>query len=112
MSEARVTMDDVTWDTDGCALHEGTGFTGELLDVADDGFVISSYGYRFGFPHGPYREWFAGGQVAKEGTMRDGLAIGLHREWHPNGRLASEIEFDDHGRELARRRWDEHGDPA
>jgi antitoxin component YwqK of YwqJK toxin-antitoxin module len=41
--------------------------------------------------------------------MKFGLLNGVNRKWHPNGQLALETEFDDQGRELYRREWDDKG---
>jgi antitoxin component YwqK of YwqJK toxin-antitoxin module len=45
--------------------------------------------------HGPFREFYANGQVATEGEFEDGLQQGLWRDYHENGQVAAEGYFVD-----------------
>ena len=45
--------------------------------------------------HGPFREFYANGQVASEGEYADGLEQGLWRDYHENGQVAAEGHFVD-----------------
>lgn len=104
----RVTIED-TEDDDGCLLHEGKPHTGEVVEIGRDGVLISRYNYHAGVQDGPYFEWYGPDRPFKQGTMKFGLPNGVNRKWHPNGQLALETEFDDQGREIYRREWDDKG---
>lgn len=104
----RVNIEDTEDDYNG-VLHEGTPFTGEVVEIGADGNMISLYTYYAGVQDGPYFEWYGPTRPFKAGTMKFGLLNGVNRKWHPNGQLALEIEFDDHGRELHRSEWDHEG---
>ena len=95
---------DVDWDTDDCALYDGMQFTGELVESAGDGNLASLYAYRSGFPHGPHRRPPAQGR-----HVAGRLAGRRPPRVAPQRAARVEVEFDDHGRQLRSRRWDEQG---
>ncbi|GAA2677952.1 MULTISPECIES: hypothetical protein [Actinosynnema] len=96
-------------DEDGeFVLHGGEPYTGEVVELREDGSVITLYTCTSGYYDGPYRETYPDGGPYKEGVMRMGLSVGLHRRWHPSGRLAREDLFDERGH-VARREWDVDG---
>ncbi|MCP2169354.1 toxin-antitoxin system YwqK family antitoxin [Goodfellowiella coeruleoviolacea] len=105
----RVHEDDTERDIDDCVLYQGKPFTGEAIDTAEDGSLVSVYSYFMGFPDGPYQEWYTPEQLHKQGQMRDGRPVGIHREWHPNGQLAVEMEFNEHSNLLRQKKWDNQG---
>jgi antitoxin component YwqK of YwqJK toxin-antitoxin module len=104
----RVNIEDTEDDYNG-VLYEGVPYTGEVVEIGREGNLISLYNYYAGVQDGPYSEWYGPDRPFKQGTMRFGLLIGVNRKWHPNGQLALETEFDDQGRELYRREWDDKG---
>lgn len=107
-AEIRVRIEDTEDSREG-VLYEGKPFTGEVAEIGGDGNLISLYTYYAGVQDGPYREWYRPGRLFKEGTMKFGLLNGVNRKWHPNGQFALETEFNDQGRELYRREWDDKG---
>jgi antitoxin component YwqK of YwqJK toxin-antitoxin module len=110
MKRIHVYLDDNELDDSLRLVHDGEPFTGELVNGYGD-TLLSLETYRDGFRDGPTREWHEDGTLKAEGTNRHGVAVGTFRRWHPNGRLAVEKQFDDAGRLLGERRWDEDGGP-
>jgi antitoxin component YwqK of YwqJK toxin-antitoxin module len=105
-----INVDQTDHDVDGTLLHDGTPYTGEVIETAPNGRVISLITYFQGFEDGPTREWYPDGTRRIEGQSRFGIgAVGVWREWHPNGLPAAENGFDDRGRQLYVRRWDPSG---
>ncbi|MCG8922198.1 toxin-antitoxin system YwqK family antitoxin [Lentzea sp. CC55] len=104
----RVNIEDTDEDYNGL-LHEGVPYTGEVVEIGREGNLISSYHYYSGVADGPYSEWYGRDRPYKQGTIKFGLLVGVNRQWHPNGQLAVETEYDDMGRQLYRREWDENG---
>jgi antitoxin component YwqK of YwqJK toxin-antitoxin module len=105
-----VNVEETDRDTDGCLLYGGAPYTGEVVETAPDGRVISQTSYFQGFEDGPAREWHPNGAMRLEGQSRYGVgAVGVWREWYPDGRPAAEQGFDDDGRQLYVRRWDASG---
>lgn len=102
----RVNIEDTEDDYNG-VLYEGVPYTGEVVEIGRESKLISLCNYYAGVQDGPYSEWYGPDRPFKQGTMRFGLLIGVNRKWHPNGQLALETEFDDQGRELYRREWDD-----
>ncbi|ANZ38704.1 hypothetical protein BBK82_24190 [Lentzea guizhouensis] len=107
-SELRVRVEDTEDRAEG-VFHQGTPFTGEVVEVGEDGNLLSLYTYYAGTQDGPYAEWYSPDRPFRTGTMRFGLLIGVHRQWHPNGQVALETEFDAQSRQLYRREWDDQG---
>ena len=104
----RVNIEDTEDDYNG-VLYEGVPYTGEVVEIGRESKLISLCNSYAGVQDGPYSEWYGPDRPFKQGTMRFGLLIGVNRKWHPNGQLALETEFDDQGRELYRREWDDKG---
>ncbi len=98
-----------TEDSVNGVLHKGKPFTGEVVEIAENGDLISLHTYYAGVQDGPYAEWYAPDRPFKTGTMDFGMLTGVHRQWHPNGQLALETEFVQ-GRQLYRRQWDDRGE--
>ncbi len=48
-----------------------------------------------GTRHGPYRRWYADGQIASEGEFAYDLRHGMWLEFHPNGVIREEGEYSD-----------------
>lgn len=93
----------------GPAEHQGVPFTGTAFEVDDHGTIIAEVDYKDGIEDGPSREWYADGSLRAEGTNRNGIPVGEYREWHPGGLLAEETRFNDEGKHIYVRRWDEEG---
>jgi antitoxin component YwqK of YwqJK toxin-antitoxin module len=90
-------------------LYEGEPFTGEVVETAPNGRIVALTSYSNGMEDGPATQWYADGQLRAKGVVSSGRAVGLHRRWHRNGQLAAEQRYDDNGRELSVRTWDEAG---
>ena len=105
----RVDYDDVVFEDDLRVTHEGKAFTGEVVEHAPNGTVITLTTYFEGFEDGPTAEWYPTGEPRSEGLVRAGTAVGVHQAWHRNGTIAAYDEFDDRGKLRLRRRWDEAG---
>lgn len=61
-----------------------------------------SVGFREGKPHGPFREFGAGGRLRQEGVFDHGLRTGTWTSWHPTGNIRSRRIYSDgvlHGRQ-------------
>ncbi|WP_280494994.1 toxin-antitoxin system YwqK family antitoxin, partial [Nocardia farcinica] len=110
MKRIDLAVDAVSYADDQRLEHDGEPFTGEVVEQVG-GQLVSQQFYVDGIAHGPEREWWADGGRKAEGEMRHGMPVGVHRFWHRNGQLAEEREFDDAGRMIRRRKWDENGDP-
>ncbi len=108
----RVEFDDVDTDDDTRVEYQGEPFTGEVVERAPDGQVIALTSYFNGVEDGPTTEWYPTGELKATGSVAHGRAVGLHEEWYRDGTLAAQDEFDERGRHLARRRWDEAGNPT
>ncbi|AXK86427.1 hypothetical protein IU436_22940 [Nocardia farcinica] len=111
MKRIDLAVDAVSYADDQRLEHDGEPFTGEVVEQVG-GQLVSQQFYVDGLAHGPEREWWADGGRKAEGEMRHGMPVGVHRFWHRNGQLAEEREFDDAGRMIRRRKWDENGDPV
>jgi antitoxin component YwqK of YwqJK toxin-antitoxin module len=109
MTVRRIDVAD-TEDDQGGVFFGGEPFTGEVVEEAPDGSLASLYTYWSGMEHGPYFEWFGPERPYKQGQFRHGLPIGVNRVWFANGRLAQEVEFDEVGRQVYRREWNESGE--
>ena len=90
----RVDLDDVEWNDFALVTHNGEPFTGEVVEKTSTGAVVAVTDYTGGMEEGPSTEWYPSG---------------VHQEWHLDGHLAAETEFDDQGRQLSNREWDETG---
>jgi len=60
-------------------------------------------------PHGPYRSWFANGQLEQEGDYEGGWRSGAWKSYHENGVLAAEGAYDKGLRTARWRFWKEDG---
>ncbi|RCV48342.1 toxin-antitoxin system YwqK family antitoxin [Marinitenerispora sediminis] len=106
----RVRDDEVDGDEFGTLLYEGEPFTGEVVEAAPSGQIISLMTYKDGYEDGPWLEWYPDGSPRIEGQNVFGKgAVGRWREWYSNGQLAKDQEFDERGNEISRRQWDEDG---
>jgi hypothetical protein len=56
-TEVRVNIAD-TEDDHNCVLHGGKPYTGEAVEMSDEGNLISLYNYYAGVQDGPYSEWY------------------------------------------------------
>ncbi|GAA3745921.1 toxin-antitoxin system YwqK family antitoxin [Salinactinospora qingdaonensis] len=106
----RVHEEDIDFETQGIATYEGEAYTGEIVEHDENGNTISLVTYRDGEEDGPYLEWYPDGTPQVKGFIVSGKGpIGTWIKWHKNGQISQEQHFDDRGREVARRQWDEHG---
>lgn len=105
----RVDFDDVDTEDDLKVTYQGRPFTGEVVERAPGGAIVAMTTYYEGMEDGPTAEWYPTGERKAEGVVRYGTAVGVHQTWHRNGAIATLDEFDDKGRLLLRRRWDESG---
>lgn len=105
----RVDYDDVETEDDLKVTHQGKPFTGEVVERGPGGVVVAITTYYEGMEDGPSYEWYPTGERKAAGSVRYGTAVGVHEEWYRSGALAAVDEFDDRGRHLSRRRWDESG---
>jgi antitoxin component YwqK of YwqJK toxin-antitoxin module len=105
----RINFEEAYHDDDLRLRYQGERFTGEVVETTPDGRIIALTSYFNGMEDGPAAEWYPNGQLRARGSTSSGRAVGLHLEWHPNGQLAVEHRFDDAGREISIRRWDESG---
>jgi antitoxin component YwqK of YwqJK toxin-antitoxin module len=106
----RVDVDDLDWNDDLTVVYDGVPFTGEAVEQAPTGQIVTVTSYLDGVRHGPSTEWYTSGQMRAHGVTRYGMAVGVHKSWHPNGQLAKESVFDDAGL-VSREEWDEQGNP-
>jgi antitoxin component YwqK of YwqJK toxin-antitoxin module len=72
------------------------------------GRYLSADGQRW-IRHGPFREFYANGQVASEGAYEDGLETGLWRDYHENGQVAAEGYFVDGAEDGVWQFWNAKG---
>lgn len=107
----RVNEDDLDYDyTDGLTFYEEELFSGEGVEVAEDGQILVLTTYKDGREEGPYREWHPNGKLLVEGQSKaPGGAVGTWRKWHSNGQIAEEKTFSDDGGLTSVRRWDTEG---
>jgi antitoxin component YwqK of YwqJK toxin-antitoxin module len=110
MKRIHVFLDDSELDDSLRLVHEGEPFTGELVNTYGETLIFLET-YRDGWRDGPLREWYEDGTPKAEGMARHSLAVGTYREWHRNGRLAVEKLFNDKGRLVSEKHWDEDGTP-
>jgi antitoxin component YwqK of YwqJK toxin-antitoxin module len=107
----RVNADDTDMDEAQRVLFQGVPFTGEVVELDDDGVVIELNTYRDGREDGPQREWFNDGMLRSEYHASGGSPTGESRDWHPNGQLARRQEFDQYGVLRLREVFSEDGVP-
>ncbi|WP_040804587.1 toxin-antitoxin system YwqK family antitoxin [Nocardia concava] len=105
-----VSRHEIATDDDLRLTFRGEPFTGEVVETIGDQLLSQEF-YVAGVPHGPDREWWAGGPLKSEGEVDYGRPKGIWRSWHHNGQLAEEREFNGRGHLTAVRRWDEAGNP-
>jgi antitoxin component YwqK of YwqJK toxin-antitoxin module len=105
----RVDFSKVSWDEFALLIHDGEPFTGEVVEKTANGEIVAVTSYVNGREDGPSTEWYPSGQVKARGEARFGEAVGVHQVWHANGQLAAETVFDDQGKRLSNREWDEAG---
>ncbi|MFD0774129.1 toxin-antitoxin system YwqK family antitoxin [Streptomonospora algeriensis] len=106
----RVNEEDIDFDETEMVFYEGEPFTGEVVETDRAGNIVAAVAYNQGYRHGPWREWHSNGNLLIEGRVEFGKGpVGTWKKWHKNGALAEERRFDDHGRTLSIREWDENG---
>jgi antitoxin component YwqK of YwqJK toxin-antitoxin module len=104
-----VSEDDITLWEGTYVQRDGEMFTGEVVETADDGTVVSLNTYVDGLEDGPQREWYQDGARLSEYQARQGMAVGEALRWHDNGQLAGRRWFDQYGSVREREAWDEQG---
>jgi antitoxin component YwqK of YwqJK toxin-antitoxin module len=104
----RVTEDELDWDDDNRPEYEGRPFTGECVEVATDGRLLSLTTYVDGVPHGPQRFW-VGDLLVGENFRRHGHLVGIQRQWHPTGTPKLEQEYSEDFVLRRYREWNEDG---
>lgn len=110
MRTMRINREKTIMNAASIVLYEDEPFTGELVDLDDDGAMIGLTSYRGGLEHGPQYEWFPDGKKELEGQCGQGSAVGDWREWHENGNLAEYSHFNQYGELLHLQRWNEKGE--
>jgi hypothetical protein len=105
----RVEEDDLEWDDNNLPSYEGEPFTGECIEVAADGRLLSLTTYVNGLDEGPFRAWSGDGVLVVEGTSHLGRTIGVQREWYSTGALKVERNYGEYGVLLRYQQWDEDG---
>lgn len=108
----RVNLSDTVEGDFALVYHNGEEFSGEAVDVSDDGKIIALLTYRDGILNGPHWENHPDGSRAEEGTYTDGRATGVYRAWHPNGQPSKYYEFDERGNIAVKMSWDANGTPT
>jgi antitoxin component YwqK of YwqJK toxin-antitoxin module len=95
----RIHYDDTSMNADNsCVLFDGVPYTGEVVDTAEDGTVISVNTYRGGLQDGVQREFHWDGSPSARYTCLRGMPVGEALEWDPDGRQTRRRVFDQHGR--------------
>jgi antitoxin component YwqK of YwqJK toxin-antitoxin module len=105
----RVNEADLDWDDDNLPWYDGEPFTGECVETAPDGRLLSLTTYENRLGEGPFRGWSNDGVLILEGTSHRNLPVGTQREWYGTGAPKYEREYGEQGRLLAYRHWDEDG---
>jgi antitoxin component YwqK of YwqJK toxin-antitoxin module len=105
-----IDLEQTELDADGCVLHGGEPYSGQVVRRGPHGEVVSLTTYYKGYEDGLSQEWYPDGRPRIEGTSRYRVgAVGVWREWHPSGARAAEYGFSDNGRLQFVRRWDPAG---
>ncbi len=108
----RIDMDDPEADAtgpDGLMYYRGELFTGEMVELYDDGSLFTLTTYVDGMEDGPSQGFYPDGSPQSEGTAARNRAIGEWREWYPDGTVKQVDVYDDTGRLRSRRKWDAAG---
>lgn len=105
----QVDLDELDEDEHDRAWLHGRPFSGEAVETYPNGRPASMTTYHDGYEDGPQRFWRDDGSLESECTLRRGNAVGKTETWHRSGALAEEKMFDDRGRPLWWRSWDEDG---
>ncbi|WP_344880540.1 hypothetical protein [Allokutzneria multivorans] len=105
-------FDDTIRDEFERRLYQDEPFTGEVVETAEDGFVLSLNNYRDGWEEGVQREWYYEGRLRSEYWIVGGKLFGESKEWHENGQLAVLQVWNEHGALASYQQWDEHGRPT
>jgi hypothetical protein len=85
---------DVEWDDDQRLIVDGVPFSGEAVTYNWLDEVTSLATYVEGFREGVQREWYDGGQLKSEMTVRNGRMVGAARWWGRDGNLVREERHD------------------
>lgn len=101
----RVHFDDTTTDDGTYVYVDGVPFSGEVVDTADDGTVISINTYAGGRQEGPQREFHYDGSPSRAFTAVRGVPVGEAWEWFAGGGPARLRVFDDSGRLVVDKSW-------
>jgi antitoxin component YwqK of YwqJK toxin-antitoxin module len=105
----RVPEGDLDWDDDDLPSYQGEPFTGEAVEIAPNGQLLSLTTFVNGRPDGPHQVWGEGGVLVAEGTSRRGRPVGVQRQWYDSGAPKVESEIDENGETVRYRAWDENG---
>ncbi|HEX7657936.1 MAG TPA: hypothetical protein VF444_00545 [Pseudonocardiaceae bacterium] len=107
----QIDIDDpeVGGDLNGRITYRGQLYTGEAIEYGPDGHRIALTNFTDGVKDGIEKEWYPDGSPLMEGMSKHGSAVGEWRQWFPDGRLKQLNVFDDKGRHLSRKIWDENG---
>ena len=79
-------------DHHGVLHHEGTPFTGYLIEQADQQLFRKTH-YQRGKRHGNASAWYPDGRLAYEKWFRNGNREGLHKGYWPSGQLQFEYRY-------------------
>lgn len=106
--EGRITLDEIDYDEDLRAIHEGRRIHGEVIETDDEGRTVGVTTFTDGVKDGPMRQFYADGRLKAERLYRMGLPDGIARTWHPSGAIATELTYD-RAKLLGQRAWSEDG---
>lgn len=94
MKRIDIQTEDLRWDNDQRLIVDGELFTGEAVTYNWLDEVATLATYANGFREGVQREWYDGGQLKSEMTVRSGRIVGAARHWDQEGNLVREERHD------------------
>ncbi|HEY0451513.1 hypothetical protein [Actinophytocola sp.] len=105
----RVEESELDWDDDNRPYYRDEPFTGECVETAADGRLLSLSTYVDGLDEGPFHCWSGDGVLVIDGTCRRGRPVGTQREWYDSGAPKVERAYDERSTLVRMRRWAEDG---
>jgi antitoxin component YwqK of YwqJK toxin-antitoxin module len=104
----RVTEEELDYPGDGLYYHDGKLFTGVVVSLSDEGWVLAEEELRDGLLAGWKRAWHRPGALACEAQCDLGVLHGLCREWDEDGHLVVENSYE-YGIRVSGKCWDSGG---
>lgn len=106
----RINIDGTDLDDSLRYVYDGNLFTGELVELDQNGVVIALKTVVEGIVHGKEQSWYPDGTLEMDTDVVDSIAVGVSRHWHSNGQLSEEREFNEAGDLIGHRQWSENGE--